>query len=302
MMSESLRGAVFNAFSEAKLSVEVELGDPSVIDVLSRTSEVIGVSQIEYIEERFLLELRQEKEENIADYARRVASVCFERRIQLTDQKSLFIDEIRTGSVAVLNWKGAECREKKVMAVDRVDAYIAKMTPEMCSSIMMPIQETLMRKNEAAELSLVFNVSPGEAIVQRVWVEYDVEMTVQMNHINWPERGLIESAVIRLNREAAAADFEQMSAERTTLSREGCSFVLEVPMELSQRTYETWEVESGKCSTQEVECVFKPTEALAGFKLDYVKQDNQNGMHVQKTEAERPSHGDRTFVVDDELQ
>ena len=73
-MSESLRGAVFNAFLEAKLSVEVELGDPSVIDVLSRTSEVIGVSQIEVIEERFLLELRQEKEENIADYARRVGT------------------------------------------------------------------------------------------------------------------------------------------------------------------------------------------------------------------------------------
>ena len=69
MMSESLRGAVFNAFLESKLSVEVELGEPSVIDVLSRTSEVIGVSQIELLEECFLLELRQEKEENIADYA-----------------------------------------------------------------------------------------------------------------------------------------------------------------------------------------------------------------------------------------
>ena len=69
------------------------------------------------------------------------------------------------------------------MAVDRMEAYRAKMTPERCPSIMMPIQETLMRKNEAAEPSLVFNVSPGEAIVQRVWVEYDVEMTVQMNHI-----------------------------------------------------------------------------------------------------------------------
>ena len=59
----------------------------------------------------------------------------------------------------------------KVMAVDRVEPYRAKMTPERCSSIMMPIQETLMRKNEAAEPSLVFNVSTGEAIVQRVWVE-----------------------------------------------------------------------------------------------------------------------------------
>ena len=147
----------------------------------------------------------------------RVASVCFERRIQLTDQKSLVIEpnEIRTGSVAVLYWKVAESREMKVMVVDRVKTYRAKMTPERCSSNMMPIQETLMRKNEAAEPSLVFNVSPGDAIVQRVWVEYDVEMTVQMNHVNWSERGLIESAVIRLNREAAAADVELMSAERT---------------------------------------------------------------------------------------
>ena len=64
--------AVFNALLEAKLSVEVELGDPSVIDVLSRTSEVVGVSQIELIEERFLLELRQEEDENISDYTRRV--------------------------------------------------------------------------------------------------------------------------------------------------------------------------------------------------------------------------------------
>ena len=74
MMSESLRGAVFNAFLEAKLSVEVELDDPGVIDVLSRTSEIIGVSQFELIEERFLLELRQEKEENISHYARRVGA------------------------------------------------------------------------------------------------------------------------------------------------------------------------------------------------------------------------------------
>ena len=70
-------------------------------------------------------------------------------------------------------------------------------------------------------------------------------MTVQMNHINWSERGLVECAVVRLNREAAAADIEQMSAERTTRSSEGCSFILGVPTELSQRTDETWEVESG---------------------------------------------------------
>ena len=113
---------------------------------------------------------------------------------------------------------------------------------------------------------------------------------------------MIESAVVRLNHEAAAADFEQLSAERTTRSSEGWAFILEVPTELSQRTDETWEVESGKCPIQEVECLFKPTEALAGLKLECVKQGNQNGMHVQKTEAERPSHGVQTFIVDDELQ
>ena len=52
----------------------MELGDPSVIDVLSRTSKVIGVSQIEHIEEHFLLERRQGKEETISDYARRVGT------------------------------------------------------------------------------------------------------------------------------------------------------------------------------------------------------------------------------------
>ena len=45
-ISESLVAAVFNAFLEAKLSVEVETGDPSVIDVLSRTLAVIGFTQI----------------------------------------------------------------------------------------------------------------------------------------------------------------------------------------------------------------------------------------------------------------
>ena len=235
----------------------------------------------------------------------RVASVCFERRNQLTDLKSLVIEpnEIRTGSVTVHYWKQAVSRKMNVMAVDSVEAYRAKMTPERCSSIMMPIQETLMWKNEAAEPSLVINVSSGEAIVQCVWVEHDVEMNVQMSHINWPERGLIEIAVVvRLNHETADADFERTSAERTTLSSDGCSFILEVPTELSQRTDETWKVESGKCPIQEVECVIKPTEALAGLKLEFVKQDNQNGMHVQKTEAERPSHRVQTFVVDDELQ
>ena len=55
----------------------------------------------------------------------RVAPVCCERRIQLTDQKSLVSEPngIRTGSVAVLYWKEAVFRETEVMAVDRVEAY-----------------------------------------------------------------------------------------------------------------------------------------------------------------------------------
>ena len=70
--------------------------------------------------------------------------------------------------------------------------------------------------------------------------------------------------MVRLNHEAAAAGgVELMSAEGTTLSSERCSFSLEVGIGLSRRTDETWEVESGKCPTQAVECDFKPTEELA---------------------------------------
>ena len=67
-------GAVFNAFLETKLFVEVESEEPSVSDIVSQTVHVIGVSQIELTEECFLLELRQRKEENISDYARRVGA------------------------------------------------------------------------------------------------------------------------------------------------------------------------------------------------------------------------------------
>ena len=49
----------------------------------------------------------------------------------------------------------------------------------------MPIRETLMWNNEAAERWSVFEVRPGEAIVRRVWVEYDVELNVHMNHSDW---------------------------------------------------------------------------------------------------------------------
>ena len=63
---------MFNALLEAKLSVEVELGEPSVSDVLSRLVEVVGNDQIETIEESFLFELRQGKQESLHSYARRV--------------------------------------------------------------------------------------------------------------------------------------------------------------------------------------------------------------------------------------
>ena len=73
-------------------------------------------------------------------------------------------------------------------------------------------------------------------------------------------------------------------------------------MKLSQRTDETWEVESGKCPTEAVEGDFKPTEGLADLKLECVKQDNQSWMYVRRAEAEMLSHGIRTVVVEDEPQ
>ena len=57
-----------------KLYVEVELEKPSVSDVLSIILQVTGVSHIELIEERFLLELRQRKEESFSEYAQRVGA------------------------------------------------------------------------------------------------------------------------------------------------------------------------------------------------------------------------------------
>ena len=93
-----------------------------------------------------------------------------------------------------------------------------------------------------------------------------------------------------------------MSAERTTLSSERCSLTLEARMELSQRTDETWEVESGHCTTQAVECNFKAIEELADLKVECVKQGNLDCMCAPKTEAERPWHGIQTFVVEAEPQ
>ena len=70
-------------------------------------------------------------------------------------------------------------------------------------------------------------------------------------------------------------------------------------MELSQRTDETWEVESGHCTTQAVECYFKAREELADLKLECVKHDHQHWIYVQKAEAEKPSHGVQTLAVED---
>ena len=56
--------AVFIAVLEAKLSVEVELGNPSVADVLSRTLEVIGVTPMDHLEEHCFHQTKQRAEEN----------------------------------------------------------------------------------------------------------------------------------------------------------------------------------------------------------------------------------------------
>ena len=142
----------------------------------------------------------------------------------------------------------------------------------------------------------------GEVVVQRLRVEYDKKINVQMDYVDCRERGLMESANVRLNHEEAAADFERMSAERTTLSCKRCSFTLEAPMELSQRTDETWKVKSGHCTTQAVECNFKAIEELADLNLEGVKQDSQNWMNVRKAEAGRSPHGILTWIVEDEPQ
>ena len=178
---------------------------------------------------------------------------------------------------------------------------VSLTTPERSYKLML-IPETLMWNNEAAEFSSVLNVRSGEAIVQRLWVEYEVEGVIQMDHIDWPERGSIESAIVRLSNEALATNSKGLSAERTTLFSERCSFSLEVRTELSQRTEETWEVESGKRPFKEVDCVFKFTEELADVKLECVKQCNLDCMCAQKTEAERLWHGIQTFVVEAESQ
>ena len=177
--------------------------------------------------------------------------------------------------------------------------HVSLTTPERSYKLML-IPENLMWNNEAAELSSVLNVRSGEAIVQRLWIEYEVERVVQMDHIDWPERGSIESAIVRLSNEATATNSKGLSAERTTNER--CSFSLEVRTELSQRTEETWEVESGKRPFKDVDCVFKFTEEVADLKLECVKQDNLDCMCAPMIEAERQWHGLQTFVVEAEPQ
>ena len=486
MMSESLRGAVFNAFLEAKLFVDVELEGPSVSDLPSRTVQVIGVSQIELIEERFLLELRQGKEETISDYARRVgtfktlaletfsdehrASNCFsglndeclrevlrdhakitlivqelERQDRLEQQLNGFWatmhqvrrrhtepqaqeekmpadknssvaqssgrlqkftilskekqtrnvadmnssnaaqrknEETKSESIAHTNaarltkstsaWKASywggedsdddcddlvgdhegtahkqhqrtelwsyssdeessdeekhelwselysdddyDCPYELVTLEEALRQFDESKTARLASgnhaSLTAPekgyklvaTQETLMWNNEVAERSSVFHVRSGEVVVQRLWVEYHVKINVQMDYVDCPEHGLMENAIVRLNHEEASADFEQMSAERTTLSSERCSFALEARMELSQRTDETWEVESGHCTFQAVECNFKAMEELAALNAECVKQDSQNWMNVRKAEAGRSPHGIQTWIVEAEPQ
>ena len=172
--------------------------------------------------------------------------------------------------------------------------------PESCK--VTPVLETLMWKNESIKRSSVFEVRSGEVIVQRVWVEYDVEINVQMLHMECLERGLIKSAMVRLNNEARATDLDGLSTERMMLSSERCSFSLEVRMELWQRSEETCEVESGKCTTQEVVCVLNLTEELVDLKLECVKQGILDWMCAQKTEAQRLSHGVQPFDVEYEPQ
>ena len=69
---------------------------------------------------------------------------------------------------------------------------------------LVPTPETLMWNNEAAERSSVFHVRSGKVVVQRLWVESDVKINVQMDYVDCPERGLMESAIVRLNHEEAA--------------------------------------------------------------------------------------------------
>ena len=79
MMSESPRGDVFNAFLEAKLFVEVELERPSVSDLLSRAVQVIGVSQMDLIEERLLLGAstgERRKYPRLCTKGRRIQDAC----------------------------------------------------------------------------------------------------------------------------------------------------------------------------------------------------------------------------------
>ena len=188
-----------------------------------------------------------------------------------------------------------ECKK----AEPAIGNHVSLTTPERSYKLML-VPENLTWNNEAAELSSVLNVRSGEAIVQRLRVKYKVERVVQMDDIDWPERGSIESAIVRLSNEATATNSKGLSAERTTNER--CSSSLEVRTELSQRTEETWEVESGKRPFEEVDCVFKFTEELADLKLECVKQGNLDCMCAPKTEAERQWHGIQTFVVEAEPQ
>ena len=63
---------VFNALLEAELAVEVELGNPSVPDLLSET---LDVKKLDEIEESLFHQSQQRAEESIFTNARRMGAV-----------------------------------------------------------------------------------------------------------------------------------------------------------------------------------------------------------------------------------
>ena len=118
-----------------------------------------------------------------------VASVCFERQIQLTDRKSLVIESngIRTGSVAGHYWKEAVSIERKAMAVDREGAYRTKMTPERCSSIMIEPSEI------EVEMKRIFSQSAQSVRKPVLGVLSVKRLTVQDGRSDGdPDYGMIE--------------------------------------------------------------------------------------------------------------
>ena len=127
----------------------------------------------------------------------RVASVCFERRIQLTGQKFLVIEsnETRTGSVTVHYWKEAVSRGMKAMAVNRVEAYRAKMIPERCSSIMIQPSEVEVE----VDVGRIFNQSAQSVRKPVLGVLSVKRLTEQDGRFDGdPDDGMIEELLLEL--------------------------------------------------------------------------------------------------------